>query len=885
MPAEEAVAALEAVPGGLTETEAADRRAEFGPNTLPRPKPQSTLVIYIRQFKNPLIYLLLAATAVSLSIGAFSDALFIFAVLQINATIGTIQERKAELSSHALDRMIPNTVIVRRDGRRGQIDSTELVPGDMVILDAGARVPADVRLIGVYEAHVDESLLTGESVPVYKDAAQVLPELTVPGDRRNMLFAGTTVTNGRAEGVVTQTGAHTEIGRIASALKTERPAPPPLLVRLKRFTRAIGAIVVAAIAALAAVQLVQGMPLGETALLAIALAVSAIPEGLPVAITIALSVGAARMAARNVIVRALPAVEGLGACTLIASDKTGTLTCNELTVKRLYLPGIGELEVAGEGYLPVGDVTLFGRPIADDVAERAGRLAQAGVLCNDAMLQMAEDGVRFIGDTMDVAFLVLARKLGYAEDELIARCPRHGAIPFDSAARYAASFNADGNDIVVSVKGAAEAVLPMCGGVDRATALDEGAAIAAAGYKVLAVAQGRIVAPTRDSHGPQDLADLDFLGFVGIIDPVRPEVPDAVGQCRAAGVDVRMVTGDHPETARAIATELGIATGAEALTGSELAEIAADPEELDIAIASAKIFARVEPLQKLTIVESLQRQGEFVAVTGDGANDAPALRVAHLGVAMGESGTDVARGAADLILTDDNFTSIVGGIEEGRIAYDNVRKVVYLLISTGAAEIVVFFLSLFAGLPLPLFAVQLLWLNLVTNGIQDVALAFEKGEPGVLTRPPRPPRQRIFDRRMIQEVVISGVFIGVVAFAFFWWALRHGWNEFDARNALLLLMVLFENVHVFNCRSETRSAFRVPFGANPFVVIAVVVAQACHIGAMYTPGLSDVLAIRPVSGETWFQTLFLAVMLLIVMEGYKAFVGRSSATGGTRAFG
>jgi magnesium-transporting ATPase (P-type) len=412
-------------------------------------------------------------------------------------------------------------------------------------------------------------------------------------------------------------------------------------------------------------------------------------------------------------------------------------------------------------------------------------------------------------------------------------------------------------------------------------ALVEAERLARAGYRVLASASGPVSAYAAETAAPDALAGLRFLGLFAIIDPVRGEVPDAVRKCAEAGVAVRMVTGDHPETALNIARRLGIADRAdEVVTGAELAQVAGLPHLFDARVREARVFARVEPTQKLSIVESLRRAGQVVAVTGDGVNDAPALSVADLGIAMGRDGTDVARAASDLILADDNFASIVAGIEEGRVAYDNIRKVVYLLISTGAAEVVIFFLCLTAGLPIPLFAVQLLWLNLVTNGIQDVALAFEKGEPGVLARRPRPPRQPIMDRRMIAETAVSGAFMGLVAFLYFYWSLSQGGVEHHARNELLLLMVLFENAHAFNCRSETRSVFRVPFAANPFLVLAVIGAEGVHVAAMFIPGLSDVLGIEPVPFLHWLGVAAVAASLILVMEIYKGLTGPRAATGG-----
>ncbi|MEQ9608219.1 MAG: HAD-IC family P-type ATPase, partial [Kiloniellaceae bacterium] len=620
--------------------------------------------------------------------------------------------------------------------------------------------------------------------------------------------------------------------------------------------------------------------------------VAAIPEGLPVAITVALTVATSRMARRNVIVRALPAVEGLGACTLVASDKTGTLTCNELTAKLVLLfDDVGPAvmgEVAGQGYRPEGAITVGGRALTSQEQKGFAELAHSAALCNEAELHLREDDVHHVGDTVDVAFLVLAHKLGIDPVEAKSRHPQLSIIPYEPQRRYGAAFvaayetpPADGARprVTVHVKGALEALLPMCDGVDWTHALEAGEAMAAEGYRVLAVASGVVSQEAARKAAPDSLRYLRLLGLVGLMDPVRPEVPAAIGRCRTAGVGVVMVTGDHPATARTIARQLGIGADRHdgephVVSGRDLAR-AADEDggaAFDALVNDADVFARVEPTQKLEIVRCLQRGGHLVAVTGDGVNDAPALAAADIGVAMGKSGTDVARGAADLILTDDNFASIVAGIEEGRIAYDNVRKLIYLLVATGLGEIVLFFFGILSGLPLPLFAVQLLWLNLVTNGIQHVALALEGGEPGILERRPRPPKEALFDRRMIGQVVTAGVYMGGCAFGFYFLALEAGMAEERARNLLLLLMVMFENVHVLNARSERRSVFAVPLRSNPFLIFAILGAQGCHVAAMYLPGLSDVLAVQPVSLADWAVVAGLAVSLLVVMEVRKAWL-------------
>ena len=879
LPADEALDRLASDREGLGEDEAGKRQEEFGPNELPREGRAGLALVILRQFRDPLIYILLIAGSVSLAIGSVNNALFIFAVLALNAGIGAWQEFRAETSAAALREALAIRVRVRRAGREQEVPSGELVPGDVVLLEAGDSVPADIRLLHGNNVHADESMLTGESLAVPKNADASLDEDTPLGERETLVHAGSAIVDGKGEGVVCRTGAASEVGRIAESLSEEDQAPP-LVLRLRRFTRRIAILVLAAVAILSVVQFWRGTEFLQIFYLGVALAVSAIPAGLPVAITVALSIASSRMARRHVIVRQLQAVEGLGACTLVASDKTGTLTANVLTAKRIVLPGSAELEVEGEGYRPQGTITDSdgNEPDGDDREALLG-LAAAGVLCNEGELRSGEDGdgePEVEGDSVDIAFLVLGAKLNLDREELLEDRRQTGDIPFESSRRYAASFHEDEDGTRVYVKGAAEVVTKMCSGIDAEDVAEREADLAERGYRVLAVAAGR-----SDSNDPgeDDLAELDFLGLVALIDPVRPEVPEAIEQCHSAGVEVRMITGDHPRTGLAIARELGIAgEDDEAVTGRELKDLEDDPEEYGRRIGRAKVFARVEPTQKTDIVARLQESGHFVAVTGDGVNDAPALKGAHIGVAMGEGGTDVARGAAALILTDDNFASIVHGIEEGRGAYDNVRKVTWLLLATGAGEVLLFFLSIFAGLPLPLNPIQLLWLNLVTNGIQDVALAFEKTEPGVLKRKPRSPDQPIFDRLMIRHTLTSGLYIGGVAFAVYYYLLQAGYGEHEARNLLLLLMVLFENVHAFSCRSERRSAFRVPLTANLLLVAAVVAAHGVHIGAMFVPGLSDVLGIGPVSAGVWLTLLPIAVSLLFVDEIAKL-IHRRTETG------
>jgi Ca2+-transporting ATPase len=864
---------------GLSRAEAADRLLRYGRNALPHGDPPSALDVFLRQFSSPLIYVLLLAALVSMVIQEWSDAVLIAAVLLVNALIGTLQEFSAQRAAEALNRLVTTKARVLRDGDTFLVDSQDLVPGDIVRLESGDKVPADMRLLAGRDLEVDESLLTGESETVTKNDKAVLPAGSALGDRVNMVFAGTMVSRGRYQAVVVKTGSGTQLGNIAADVLTKRPVKAPLIVRMERFTRRIAVAVGVASVTMAAIALTRGTPLDEVFLLAVALAVSAIPEGLPVALTVALAIGMQRMAKRNVIVRRLVAVEALGSCTFIATDKTGTLTENRLTARRIVFPGTDPWEVTGEAAEPTGSIHARTGSPSPAAQEVLARLSQAAVLANDGFLGHRNDGWITEGDAVDTALLIMAHKAGTVRAETVNAFPELAAIPFEPERQYCASLNQVNGSKNAFVKGAFERVLTFCGSMaspegdvalDAAHIEDQAEALAGQGFRVIALAGGEIELGEDGVFSEEHLSGLTFLGLVGIIDPLRTEAKAAVTVCRAAGIEVAMVTGDHPTTAATIAEELNLVQSPDqVVTGPQL-KAAANEADMDALVRRGRVFARVEPQQKLQIVQSLQRSGYFVAVSGDGANDAPALRAAQVGVAMGESGTDVARETADIIITDDNFASIAAGVEEGRIAYANVRKVIFLLISTGAAELVLFALALLAGLPLPLLAVQLLWLNLVTNGIQDVALAFEPGEGDELLRPPRKPREPVFDRLMIERVVLSALVMGIVAFTLFQWLLGAGFTVDEARNSTLLLMVLFENVNVFNSRSETRSVFGHNLLRNKLLLIGTAVAQLIHIGAMYTPWISDVLHIHPVPLEHWATLLTIALSILVVMELYKA---------------
>lgn len=860
--------ALHANEGGLTNEEAAARLKVSGPNVLPRKRPPALWQIIARQFKSPLIYVLALAAVVSAAVGDAKDAAFIAFVLVVNAAIGSFQEWRAEKSSQALQNLLRIRAVALRDGDLVEIDADSIVPGDIVSVESGNRIPADIRLLETTGLEVDESLLTGESLAVHKAAEWMgKPEATL-ADRLNMVHAGSVVQRGRGRGVVTATARATAIGKLAEHIVFAPETKPPLVQRMEKFSFwiAVALVLVSVIIALIGI-FAQGRGVQEMFFFVVALAVSAIPEGLPAALAVVLSVATSRMARRNVIVRRLPAVEGLGSCTLIASDKTGTLTCNELTAREIRLSGGETLEITGEGFTPSGQVLRGGAPIEPGNPALTD-LAHTSICCNEGDLHRRGEEWAWLGDPTDIALLSLAQKLGWKQDTILATQPRINSIPFEPERRYAASFHRFEGGVRVYVKGAPEKVLAMCGeAVDSENA--RGAVeMASRGLRVLALASGKAKSALEPSDYPQEPSGLDFHGFIGMIDPLRPGVRESVAACRSAGIQVWMVTGDHPVTALAICRDLGMADDpSQVVTGADLQSMS--PQKVEETIRSARVFARVAPDQKLQLVNAAKAAGHFVAVTGDGVNDAPALRAAHIGVAMGKGGTDVAREAAELVLADDNFASIVGGIEEGRVAYKNIRNVITLLVSTGAAEVTIAGLSMVGGLPLPLLPVQLLWLNLATNGIQHIGLAFEPAHGDELRSRPRSPQEPIFNRLMLERVFLSAVVMGIMGFGLFKWMLDSGLSEAQARNTLLLFMVLFENVQIGNCRSETISAFKLSPFKSPILLLSTIAAFLLHLSMMYLPFGQKILGTGPVALETWAMLVPLALVILVVMEIQK----------------
>lgn len=874
------------------DTERVKRRQQFyGPNKLPETSKTTLWQILLHQVVNPLIFILLAAAVASIAIGEPKDAVFIFLVILINSALGAYQEYNAEKSAAGLQGMLKVNARVRREGREMEIPAEEVVPGDILLLESGIKVAADVRLMETSSLETDESFLTGESVAAQKKAAVLSKELGV-AERTNMAFAGSTVMNGRGWGVVVSTAVDTQVGKISMDVTESQSAKPPLVQRMEKFIRQISIFIVAVSVILAVILRMQGMDFSPIFFFVVALAVSAIPEGLPVALTVALSVATKRMAKRNVIVRKLTSVESLGSCTVIASDKTGTLTVNQQTAKIILLPGKERYHISGEGYNGEGKISAENQPdeqTTPHIPEQVKDLNRIGVFANEATLRQENNKWHYHGDAMDVALLGMSYKMGVNPETYRKTMSTLGIIPYESERKFSASFYELNNQVHIGVKGAVETILDFCQTmqvngsiqpINKDEVLEDARRMAADGYRVLAFAGETYPEyEKKETYENADIPPLRFYGLVGFIDPLRSEAKQSVKECHGAGIKVLMITGDHPETAGTIARQLGIShKNTKVVTGQMLTDAgAADSPAYEELVASTNVFARVSPAQKLEIVEVLIKKGEFVAVTGDGVNDAPALKRANIGVAMG-SGTDVAKEVGAMIVVDDNFSSIVSGVEEGRYAFDNVRKVIYLLISTGAAEVILFLAAIFAGLPLPLLAVQLLWLNLVTNGIQDVALAFEGGEPGAMKRPPRKTKERIFNPLMVKQTLTSGMIMGGIVFGLWYWLNTHTtMEEFHARNVILLLMVFMQNFHAFNCRSERISAFKVPLKRNLILVFGVLAAQGIHILSMQIPFMQNILRMEPVTFNEWLYILVLAIPMLLGMEVFKLFVKKNEA--------
>lgn len=866
---------------GLSNKEATKRLKINGLNRLPKSNKATILKVFFNQFNNPITIILLVTIIFSVVIHEYVDAIFICLVIFLDAFLGTVQEWKAEKSAESLQKMIKVNSLVLRDNRKIDINGEYLVPGDIVIIEPGDKISADLRIIESHNLTIDESFLTGESLPALKTTA-ILPEKTKVADRNNMAFAGAKVMSGRGIGIVVATGSNTEIGKIADEVVSTHNSKTPLTIRMEKFTKQISIITAVMALIITFVLYMKGYATKEVFLSVVALSVSAIPEGLPVVLTVTLSIATKNMVKKNVIVRKLNAVEGLGSCTVIASDKTGTLTLNEQTAKIIELPDGSVFNITGEGYNGIGKL-LPSNEKANHSVNNLSHLSKLISMNNESTLIKEKNEWINNGDAIDVAMRALSYKIdGYKEInyDLL------GAIPYESENKYSAVFYRDKDGIRVTAKGSPEVIFNFCdmmlvNGKEKKINIKEleekNNRLASLGYRVIAIADGlKVDFVNKNNYSIHDIPKLTLVALIAFIDPIRVEAKDALKKCSKAGIKVVMITGDHPLTATAIAKELEMIKSInEVKSGDEIDEaFNKGYEYFDEFVKNTKIFARVTPQEKLEIVKSFKRQGEFVAVTGDGINDAPAMKNANISIAMG-SGTDVTKETGSLIITDDNFLSIVSGVEEGRNAYNNIRKVIYFLLSSGVAEVLCFILAIIFGLPIPFLAVQLLWLNLVTDGIQDIALAFEKGEKDVMNSAPRKTNESIFDKMLIQETLLAGSVTGILVFVFWFYLINiSGYSADFGRNYILLLMVFLQNLHAFNCRSEYNSAFKVPIKNNYFIFIAVAFVILLQIFASENALLASALKVQPFTFKYVIYALISALPLLFVMEIFKIFKRR-----------
>jgi magnesium-transporting ATPase (P-type) len=859
---------------GLTEDEARERLATYGPNRLEEEKATPWWVTLVNQFRSPLIYILMLAGVLTIALGEFIDAGVIAAVLALNASIGFVQERRAERSVRALMQLVSPTAHLVRDGREMTIDSEAVVPGDIVLLESGVRVAADVRLLWSWSLEIDESLLTGESVAVEKSPERVDADVVL-ADRTDMGFSGATVTRGRGRGVVVRTGAATELGRIAEQVRSTEELQSPLQERMRRFAHIVGAVIGASALLTFVLGLLLGEDPGDMLLVSAALAVAAIPEGLPVVLTVVLVRGVRPIARRNAIIRQLSAVETLGSTTLIGSDKTGTLTENRMTIRELWVAG--ERYDLDERRIPTDprDADRVDPPGPDDRPLALALLA--GVLANESFLEITDEGVRTDGDPTETAFLVAAARHGFDPQQCRELWAETARIPFESDHRFAATFVDHDGEAFVFVKGAPERVLEMCtsgAGLDGndaeldPDAIEETAhAMAGRGLRVLGTAFGRLAATPGDRGSPPTPEGLTFLGLHGLLDPPRQGVAEAIAGCQRAGQRVIMITGDHAATARAIAKNLGIVADDDApvLTGRDLDDL--DDQQLQDRVAAVSVFARVSPEHKLRIVRAARGIGHVVAVTGDGVNDAPALKNADIGIAMGVGGTDVAREAADIVLADDNFVSIYAAVEQGRVTFENVRKVTFFLVSTGFGTFIVIPIAMVFDWPLIMVPAQLLWANLVTKGLQDLALAFEPAEPDVLDHPPRGRGDPVITAPLWWRTLFSGGVIAIGTLVLFDWARDQPDLDLDqARAIALTTLVVFQAFHLGSSRSELRSVLQVSPLSNRFLIFAQLGALAVHIGALYLPATQFILRVEPFPISVWLLIVPVAATVLVVVE-------------------
>ncbi len=884
---------------GLSDREVKERAARFGPNELLRAVKTSPWAIFLNQFKDFMVLVLLAATAVSGFLREYADAVTIMIIVAVNAVLGFVQEYRAERSLEALKKLTSPEARVIRNGQEHRVQTAELVPGDIVVLEEGDKVPADLRLLKTSSLEIEESALTGESLPVPKQVTALGEKDLALGDTFNMAYLGTVVTRGRGSGVVVHTGMATEMGQIAGMIQEVGQEATPLQRRLTH----LGRWLVSCCLLICAVVVVVGIWRGEEAyqmfLAGVSLAVAAIPEGLPAIVTVALAIGVQRMIKRHAIIRKLPAVETLGCATVICSDKTGTLTQNEMTVREVVLGNNNDIiEVSGEGYDPKGEFA----GMVDRHRDHFSLLMKAAALCNNSLLERGgisigglfrglvkgspARGWSVLGDPTEGALLVMATKAGFWREKIEMKEPREVELPFDSERkRMTVVYRQPDGSLLAYVKGAPDVILGLCTHVyknglavplskrEREEILAANANLAEKALRVLAFAYRELPAGTVGFAEEQIERRLVYLGMAGMIDPPRPAAVKAVQTCRRAGIKVVMITGDHQLTARAIAREMGILSGkGMVLTGHDLD--AMSEQEFFVQAGKASVFARVSPRHKLKIVRALKQSGHVVAMTGDGVNDAPAVKEADIGVAMGITGTDVTKEASAMVLTDDNFSSIVAAIEEGRGIYDNIRKFIRYLLSCNAGEVLTMLIAVLAGLPLPLVPIQILWMNLVTDGLPAMALGVDPIDRDIMARPPRHPMESVFSHGMAWRIASSGMVIGAGTLLSFWIGSRHG--DIDLARTMAFNTIVFTQLfYVFTCRSEFHTILEVGLFTNPFLVGAVLISTALQLGVDYLPFLQPIFHVVPLKGTHWAFILAISAAPTILGTLYQHFMGEA----------
>jgi Ca2+-transporting ATPase len=896
---------------GLSSQVVKQRLEEFGHNELQEQPRPGFWTMLLDQFNNFVVLILIVASVISLALGDYLEAGAILTIVILNAILGVVQESKAEQALAALQKMTAPEADVIRDGSRLTIPSDEVVPGDVVILETGNYVPADMRLVESFNLRIEEASLTGESVPVGKKAEVTLEDEVPIGDRHNSAFMSTMVTYGRGNGVVTETGMQTEIGKIAELLQSYEAEPTPLQVKLDKLGRTLGIAALSVCGLVFVIGVIRnpaGTPISETLLsmfiVAVSLAIAAVPEGLPAVVTIVLALGMQRMIKRHALLRKLPAVETLGSATTICSDKTGTLTQNEMTAVRMWADG-QLVNISGEGYRPHGEFSINGQSI-DLTQNRAATLTlQASTMCNDALLEQrpGDSGIewRMVGDPTEGALVVAAAKAGLWQNELTKTLPRVAEVPFEGDRKRMTTIHQVSNPTrmlmptngesyapyVAFVKGAPEILLEHCthifgkgkvrplGAEDRQQILDVNASLASDALRVLAAAYRPVDEAPSEPKAEEMERDLVFLGMIGMIDPARPEVKRAIVEARVAGIKTVMVTGDYPDTAIAIAKELDLLESENrAFTGAQLNEL--NDEQFNPVVESVDVYARVSPQHKVRIVEALQSRGHIVAMTGDGVNDAPALKRANIGVAMGITGTDVSKEASDMVLTDDNYASIVSAVEEGRIIYANIRKFVFYLLSCNVAEILIIFLAILAALPLPLTAIQLLVLNLITDGAPALALGMEKGDPDTMDVPPRPVSEPVINREMQVGILVQSIIITAAVLAAFVVGLK--WFGDTGQGLLIAQTMAFgtlsisELIRAYTSRSERYSLLQIGIFSNKWMQYAALSSLIILLAIIYVPFLQPIFNTAALGWREWRLMLPLLFAPAIAAEITKLFL-------------